>query len=114
MIEYGKWYDCKEGNMPEDILGVALDVDGYACTPEVVIHADSSLRHQWQDGISVGYLHSSYISQHRCKAKGSNAWHWEYSSVRPLRWLAIPPSNGHYDWLLDAKDKEEILKRIMI
>lgn len=113
-IRYGEWYECCEGNMPEDILGTALEIDGYCCTREVLIHASSSLRYKWQDGVSVGYCHSNYISQHRCKGKGSDKWHWEYSYVRPTHWLAIPPHTGNYDWLLDAPNKEELLKRLMI
>lgn len=91
-VEYGKWYPCRKGTMPEDILGYSPNLN-FEFTPIVIIPC------LWGNQYGCG----QHTSVPRARERGKEKWEWfGYPSAKPLVWMAIPPSPS----------KEEIEKTV--
>lgn len=96
-VEYGKWYECKEGSMPEDLLEHITSDNKHWITPEVIVP------HLWGNEKGCG----SYYPVVRCKV-GNGKWKWMLFNGKPLYWMIIlPPPNPN---LKDINTIEQLQK----
>lgn len=79
----GKWYECIDGNMPEDIIELRQDKE-YPVDIEVISVVVLAF---------IGFKGFRFQYEvRRVRTKGSE-WEWDKNSIngRPIYWMSLPP-----------------------
>ncbi len=95
-VEYGKWYECKEGQMPENVMGHYFR--GIKGSPFCEFDTDKVVLADENGNLVIGHRYFSVVVRKDGTYHGS--WVWMIDSCHPseicadyVAWAPIPPYN---------------------
>lgn len=105
---YGKWLECRKGNMPEDYYseGYKEVADWYESTPPVILSYGCNL---------ADMRRTECIAVSRSRGAKKSKWHWDAPKLcMPTAWMAIPPHEPSTKGMLACSNLSELKEYIML